>query len=52
VEETAEGDGLNTFRSREADLQKHLSNDKDKEISRPKVDEQEEEKKLLELAKK
>ena len=32
--------------------QKHLSNDKDKEISRPKVDEQEEEKKLLELAKK
>jgi carboxyl-terminal processing protease len=42
VEETAEGDGLNSFRSREADLQKHLSNDKEKENTRPKVDELEE----------
>lgn len=30
VDETAEGDGLNGLRLREADLQKHLSNDKDK----------------------
>jgi carboxyl-terminal processing protease len=30
VDETPEGDGLNGLRLREADLQKHLSNDKDK----------------------
>lgn len=30
VDESAEGDGLNGLRLREADLQKHLSNDKDK----------------------
>lgn len=30
VDETAEGDGLNGLRLREADLQKHLTNDKDK----------------------
>lgn len=29
VEETPEGDGLNALRLREADLEKHLSNDKD-----------------------
>ncbi len=52
VEETAEGDGLNSFRSREADLQKHLSNDKEKENTRPKVDELEEEQRLIALAKK
>ena len=29
VDETADGDGLNSLRVREADLQKHLNNDKD-----------------------
>jgi carboxyl-terminal processing protease len=46
VDEYADGDGLNEFRVREADLQKHLTNDKDKgaEASiKPKVDEMEEE---------
>ena len=52
VEETAEGDGFNSLRTREADLQKHLSNDKEKEQSRPKVDELEEEQRLIALAKK
>jgi carboxyl-terminal processing protease len=31
VDENADGDGLNGFRMREADLEKHLSNDRDKE---------------------
>jgi carboxyl-terminal processing protease len=31
VDETAEGDGLNALRMREADLQRHLSNDRDGE---------------------
>ena len=31
VDETAEGDGLNALRMREADLQRHLSNDRDHE---------------------
>ena len=31
VDETAEGDGLNALRMREADLERHLSNDRDKE---------------------
>ncbi|MBS1169454.1 MAG: Peptidase C-terminal protease [Burkholderiaceae bacterium] len=54
VDETAEGDGLNALRMREADFEKHLSNDKDKqaEASNPKRDEAEEELRLLELAKK
>jgi carboxyl-terminal processing protease len=56
VEETADGDGFNALRSREADLVKHLSNDKeaDKEAEAEKalVDELEEEKRLAALAKK
>ncbi|TFW06562.1 S41 family peptidase [Oxalobacteraceae bacterium OM1] len=52
VDETPEGDGLNGFRIRESDLQKHLSNDKDKEEVRAKVDEMEEEKRLAALEKK
>jgi len=52
VEETAEGDGFNSLRTREADLQKHLSNDKEAEVTRPKVDELEEEQRLIALAKK
>ncbi|WP_026354856.1 S41 family peptidase [Massilia niastensis] len=33
VDETAEGDGLNALRMREADLERHLSNDRDKEVA-------------------
>lgn len=54
VEETANGDGFNALRSREADLLKHLSNDKEAEAEAEalSVDEVEEEKRLVELAKK
>jgi carboxyl-terminal processing protease len=53
VDETAEGDGLNGMRLREADLTKHLTNDKDKEAEvRNKVDELEEEQRLAALDKK
>lgn len=52
VDETSDGDGLNSFRLREADLQKHLMNDKDKDDSARKVDELEEEQRLLALEKK
>ncbi len=53
VDETAEGDGLNSMRLREADLTKHLSNDKDKEAEvRNKLDELEEEQRLAALDKK
>ena len=46
VDEYADGDGMNEFRVRESDLQKHLTNDKDataEASNRPKVDEMEEE---------
>jgi carboxyl-terminal processing protease len=53
VDETAEGDGLNGMRLREADLTKHLSNDKDKEAEvRNKIDELEEEQRIAALDKK
>ncbi len=53
VDETPEGDGLNGLRLREADLTKHLSNDKDKEAEvRNKLDELEEEQRLAALDKK
>jgi carboxyl-terminal processing protease len=53
VDETADGDGLNGLRLREADLTKHLSNDKDKEAEvRNKVDELEEEQRLAALDRK
>ena len=53
VDETPEGDGLNSLRLREADLTKHLTNDKDKEAEvRNKVDELEEEQRLAALDKK
>jgi carboxyl-terminal processing protease len=52
VEETADGDGFNGLRTREADLQKHLSNDKEAEQAKAKVDELEEEQRLVALAKK
>jgi carboxyl-terminal processing protease len=53
VDETADGDGLNGMRLREADLTKHLSNDKDKSAEvHNKVDELEEEQRLAALDKK
>ncbi|NEX61366.1 S41 family peptidase [Noviherbaspirillum galbum] len=51
VDETAEGDGINSLRLREADLTKHLTNDKDKEEAHAKVDELEEEQRLAALEK-
>jgi len=54
VDEYPDGDGLNGMRLREADLTKHLSNDKDKDAegAAAKVDELEEEQRLIALAKK
>ena len=54
VDEYADGDGMNGLRLREADLQKHLSNDKDKEADKGAaiVDELEESKRLAALEKK
>jgi carboxyl-terminal processing protease len=52
VDETAEGDGLNRLRVREADLQKHLGNDKDPQAEAAKRDPQEEEQAVAALAKK
>ncbi|MFZ6816002.1 S41 family peptidase [Undibacterium sp. Rencai35W] len=53
VEETADGDGFNSLRTREADLQKHLTNDKEAEqTNKGKVDELEEEQRLIAMAKK
>lgn len=46
VDETADGDGLNALRMREADLQHHLSNDKAQEIA-TREDEIEEQMRLL-----
>jgi carboxyl-terminal processing protease len=49
VDETADGDGLNSLRIREADLVKHLSNEKDKAdpTVAAKTDEAEAEQKLI-----
>jgi len=55
VDETAEGDGFNSLRLREADLQKHLLNEKDKvaeDAAAGQIDELEEEKRLAALEKK
>ncbi|MDC8760468.1 S41 family peptidase [Janthinobacterium fluminis] len=54
VDETADGDGWNSLRVREADLQKHLGNDEDKGVAPvvAKHDELDDEKRLAELAKK
>jgi len=52
VDEYPDGDGLNSHRLREADLQKHLSNDKEAEAAKSKRDEIEEELRLIELEKK
>jgi carboxyl-terminal processing protease len=54
VDEYADGDGLNSLRLREADLQKHLSNDTDKQADevKGKRDELEEEQRLIAQEKK
>ncbi len=53
VDEYEDGDGLNSMRLRESDLQKHLSNDKDKEAEKSAVvDELEEAQRLAALEKK
>ncbi len=53
VDEYEDGDGLNGLRLRESDLQKHLSNDKDKEVEKSGViDELEESQRLAALEKK
>jgi carboxyl-terminal processing protease len=59
VDETADGDGLNSLRVREADLQKHLGNDKDpdgddaaKKSLAVQRDELEDQQRLVSLAKK
>ena len=43
VDENADGDGLNALRTREVDLDKHLSNDRDQETAKTNRDELEEE---------
>jgi carboxyl-terminal processing protease len=55
VDEYADGDALNGFRLHEVDLQKHLSNDKDKDANaavKSPIDELEEEQRLAALEKK
>ena len=47
VDENADGDGLNSLRTREADLDKHLSNDRAKEAARSNRDEAEDELRLI-----
>lgn len=51
VEETASNDGINSLRLREADLQKHLDNDKDSNAGKAKRDEEADEKHALEIEK-
>ncbi|MDQ9169109.1 S41 family peptidase [Oxalobacteraceae bacterium R-40] len=52
VDEYPDGDGLNGWRLRESDLEKHLSNDRDKEEAKQKIDELEEAQRLAALEKK
>ncbi|WEF31833.1 S41 family peptidase [Pseudoduganella chitinolytica] len=52
VNEYPDGDGLNALRMREADLEKHLSNDREAEAARDKRDELEEQVRILALEKK
>ncbi len=52
VDETADGDGWNSLRVREADLQKHLGNDDKDAPAEAKRGEPDDEQRLLELAKK
>ncbi|NRR33163.1 S41 family peptidase [Oxalobacteraceae bacterium] len=52
VDENADGDGLNSLRTREADLVKHLSNDRDQEGAKTNRDELEEQLRLVAMEKK
>ncbi len=52
VDEYADGDGLNALRTREADLSKHLSNDREQEGEKSKRDELEEQLRIVALEKK
>jgi carboxyl-terminal processing protease len=52
VDEAADGDGFNSFRIRESDLEHHLTNDKDNAANAKKFDELEEEQQLAALEKK
>ena len=47
VDENADGDGLNSLRTREADLDKHLANDRDKEAAIGRRDEAEDQLRLI-----
>ncbi|KQQ32712.1 peptidase S41 [Duganella sp. Leaf126] len=51
VDEYADGDGINALRTREADLAKHLSNDREQEASKTKRDELEEQLRIIALEK-
>ena len=52
VDEYADGDGINALRTREADLAKHLSNDREQEGAQSKRDELEEQLRMVALEKK
>ncbi|HEX5343610.1 MAG TPA: S41 family peptidase [Duganella sp.] len=52
VDEYADGDGLNALRTREADLDKHLANDREQEAEKTKRDELEEQLRIVALEKK
>ncbi len=47
VDENADGDGLNSLRTREADLDKHLSNDRDEELAKHQRDQSEAQMRLI-----
>jgi carboxyl-terminal processing protease len=52
VDENEDGDGLNSLRMREADLAKHLSNDREQEAAKAERDELEEQMRILAAEKK
>jgi carboxyl-terminal processing protease len=52
VDENADGDGLNGLRTREADLEKHLSNDRDKEERSARRDEVEDQMRIIAMERK
>ncbi|HZV67379.1 MAG TPA: S41 family peptidase [Telluria sp.] len=52
VDENADGDGLNALRPREADLDKHLINDRDQEVAKSHRDELEEQMRILAIERK
>ena len=52
VDENVDGDGLNRLHIREADLQKHLSNDREQEVAKSNGDEMENQLRILAAEKK